>query len=106
MSKIYVPELEDNNCVIIRSVDVIRVYDREPTLNSEIHYRDYYPNLNYNYNEGTQTFGNYSSSLPVCREASSDIKYNSSYPQFILVCVVILIFAVKVIYDFLTELFN
>lgn len=106
MSKIYVPDLEDNNCVVIRSSDVIRVYDSRPTLNSEIHYRDYYPNLNYNYNEGTQIFGNYSSSLPVCREASSDIKYIPSYPQYVLFGVIIITLAVKLILTILTELFN
>lgn len=105
MSKIYVPELEDGNCVVIRSSDVIRIYDSRPTLNSEIHYRDYYPKLNYNYNEGTQSFGNYLSSLPVCRDATSDIKYTFSYPQFILLCVIILILAVKLIDGILSELF-
>lgn len=105
MSKIYVPDLTDGNCVVIRSADVIRVYDSRPTLNSEVHYRDYYPNLNYNYNEGTQTFGNYSSSLVTCREASSDIKYSSSFPLIIILSVVCLFFAVKFICDLLDEVF-
>lgn len=105
MSKIYVPDLTDGNCVVIRSADVIRVYDSRPTLNSEVHYRDYYPGLNYNYNEGTQTFGTYSTSLPVCREATSDVKYISSFPFFIILSVVCLFFAVKFICDLLDEVF-
>lgn len=105
MSKIYIPELEEGNCVVIRSADVIRVYDSRPTLNSEVHYRDYYPGLNYNYNEGTQIFGNYSSSLPVCREATDDIKYTSSYPLFIMLAVIGLIFAVHFIVTLLDEVF-
>lgn len=105
MSKIYVPDLTDGNCVVIRSADVIRVYDSRPTLNSEVHYRDYYPGLNYNYNEGIQTFGTYSTSLPVCREATSDVKYNSSFPLFTILTVVCLFLAVKFICDLLDEVF-
>lgn len=103
--KIYIPELEEGNCVVIRSADVIRVYDRVPTLNSEVHYRDYYPGLNYNYNEGTQIFGNYSNSLPVCREATTNVTYTLSYPLYILLVVIIFFLAVKFICDLLDEVF-
>lgn len=105
MSKIYVPELEEGNCVVIRSSDVIRVYDFRPTLNSEIHYKDYYPALNYNYNEGFQTFGNYSTSIPVCREASSEYKYHPDYETTFIKTIILLFLAVALVCKFIDELF-
>ena len=38
MSKIYIPDLEASNCVVIRSSDVIRVYDTSPTLKVTPHH--------------------------------------------------------------------
>lgn len=105
MSKIYIPDVTDNNCVVIRSADVIRVYDSRPTLNSEIHYKDYYPALNYQYNEGIQTFGNYSSSLPICREASSNIKFDPNYPHYVATGVLLVGLCVGFIYKILDEVF-
>lgn len=105
MSKIYIPDLKASNCVVIRSSDVIRVYDTSPTLNSEVHYKDYYPKLNYNYNEGYQTFGNYSSNLPICREASSDIKFDPNYPRYVATGVFLVILCVGFIFKMLDEVF-
>lgn len=105
MSKIYIPDLEASNCVVIRSSDVIRVYDTSPTLNSEVHYKDYYPRLNYNYNEGYQTFGNYYSNLPICREASSDVKYHPDFASSLPIIIVIVILSVILINNLLDEVF-
>lgn len=105
MSKIYIPDVTDTNCVVIRSADVIRVYDSRPTLNSEIHYKDYYPTLNYQYNEGIQTFGNYSSILPVCREASSDIKFAPNYPRYVATGVLLICLCVGFLFKMLDEVF-
>lgn len=102
---IYVPELESDNCVVIRSADVIRVYDYTPTLNSEVHYKDYYPSLDYNYNEGYQTFGNYSNSLPICKEATSDVEYSPSYQSTLLIVLVLVVGGVAFLYKILDDIF-
>lgn len=61
---IYLPNT-NYACYVIQNENVVRAYFDVPTSNSTIRYRDYYPNFDYNYREGEQTFSNYST-LPVC----------------------------------------
>jgi len=62
---IYVPELNNYSCYVVRSENVIRAYKTNPTYNSQVEYRDYYYNSHYYFNDGYQSFSNYST-LPVC----------------------------------------
>lgn len=62
---IYVPTFTNNNCVVLRDKDTIRVYDTTPTNNSTNYYTDYYINSHYYFTNGTQTFSQYST-LPTC----------------------------------------
>ena len=62
---IYVPDLENYECFVIRDENIIRAYQKTPTHNSTIDYRDYFYNSHYVYQDGTQTFSSYSN-IPVC----------------------------------------
>lgn len=62
---IYVPDLENYQCFVVRSEETIRAYKQIPYNNSTIEYRDYYFNSNYLYQDGIQTFSQYTT-LPVC----------------------------------------
>lgn len=62
---IYVPDLENYKCFVVRSENVIRAYKQIPYNNSTIEYRDYYFNSNYLYQDGEQTFSQYTT-LPIC----------------------------------------
>lgn len=44
---IYVPNYNENNCIIIKNSDVIRVYDNTPYFNNEINYTDYFIKSDY-----------------------------------------------------------
>ena len=44
--KIYVPDLENYECFVIRDENIIRAYQKTPMHNSTIDYRDYYYNSN------------------------------------------------------------
>lgn len=66
---IYVPDLTNYKCFVVRSEEVIRAYKEIPKNNTEIAYRDYYYNSNYLYNDGTQSFSNYTT-LPTCLDNS------------------------------------
>ena len=69
---IYVPDLENYKCYVVRDTNTIRAYKEIPKRNSEIEYRDYYINSHYLYQDGTQSFGNYTSAyLPVCLDSSN-----------------------------------
>lgn len=66
MTNTYLPvELKSNNCVVVQSEDIIRVYDEIPENNKTVSYTDYYINSHYIFRQGTMTYNNYSS-LPVC----------------------------------------
>lgn len=62
----YVPIYNDNNCAYVVDANWVRVYDREPSYNSSIHYVEYNYNSHYISREGTTTFNSYST-LPSCR---------------------------------------
>lgn len=63
----YVPTYNSGNCAYLYSDNFIRVYDTQPTYNSNVHYTDYLINNHYLEREGYQSFGNYST-LPLCSD--------------------------------------
>lgn len=84
---IYVPNYENGNCAYIYNTDIIRVYDRVPSHNSVINYKDYYIKSSYIYNEGTTSFGNYST-LPVCisnDRITTDVYYRNDFMQILVI---------------------
>lgn len=101
---IYVPMLNQNNCVVILNSDTIRVYDYRPTNDSNVHYIDYYPNLNYQSNEGYQYFSQYSN-LPYCRQADTNIMNRVDINYIIVPVVILLLLAVYFNYVMLKEFF-
>lgn len=75
--KIYVPSYSNNNCLVVRDSNTIRVYQNQPTQNSNVNYTDYYINSSYLSNSGVQNFSQYST-IPTC-VSSSDITTNVYY---------------------------
>lgn len=87
MALVYVPNYENGNCAYIYNTDIIRVYDRVPSHNSVINYKDYYIKSSYIYNEGTTSFGNYST-LPVCisnDRITTDVYYRNDFMQILVI---------------------
>ena len=104
---IYVPEKENYKCYVVRSEEVIRAYEQVPSNNSTISYRDYYYNSNYLYNDGEQTFSQYTT-LPVClsmSNISSDVYYRNDFDQilviFLIMCIFCFYIPLKVILRFI-----
>lgn len=91
---IYVPELENYECVVVRSEEVIRAYRDKPVNNSTISYRDYYYNSNYLYNDGEQSFSQYTT-LPTCLDQdslTSDVYYRNDLDSILIIFLIISIF--------------
>lgn len=83
---IYVPDAENYKCFVVRSDTTIRAYKEIPTNNSDIDYRDYFYTANYLYQDGKQSFSNYTA-LPVCLDSSkitSDYVYRNDFPMILL----------------------
>lgn len=92
---LYVPNIEDYKCVVIRSQEVIRAYKEIPTNNSTIDYDDYYIQSNYISQPGSQTFSNYTT-LPICinsNELTNDWLYMvDSYQVFVIfICILVIL---------------
>lgn len=89
---IYVPDLENYECFVVKEEGVIRAYEEIPRRNSTINYRDYYIESDYIYRDDSQNFSNYST-LPIC--LSSDVVSDNVYyrTDFDSILIIFIIFA-------------
>ena len=94
MSKIYVPDLTSYKCYVVRNDSTIRAYKEIPRNNSDIEYRDYYYNSNYLYQDGIQSFSNYTT-LPVCLDSNfltNDFYYRNDFDSILVMFLILSIF--------------
>lgn len=92
--KVYVPNLNDYKCIVIRNNDIFRAYKQEPRLNSTIEYDDYYYNSNYYYTSGEQSFSQYST-IPSCissNELTDEIYYRNDFDKILIIFLILCIF--------------
>ena len=91
---IYVPDLENYKCFVVRSESTIRAYKNIPVNNSDVAYRDYYYNSNYLYQDGIQSFGSYST-LPICLDNSNltdSVYYRNDFDSILVIFLIMCIF--------------
>ena len=106
---IYVPSDNIyNKCYVVQSEGVIRGYDRVPTYNTSVNYRDYFIESDYIFRDGVANFGNYTT-LPTC--LSNDVITNSYLYRTdldkILVCfIIIVIFCLYFPYKIISRAFG
>lgn len=108
MSKIYVPDLSNYKCFVIRSDSTMRAYKEIPNYNTEIDYRDYYYNSNYLYQDGIQTFSNYST-LPICLDNSNlttDYYYRNDFADILIMFAIIFYFGIYIPFKVFFRLFR
>lgn len=93
--KIYLPNYTNNNCIVVRDKDTIRVYDNQPQQNNQYYnYTDYYINSHYLTNTGSQQFNQYST-LPVCRnhnEFTKEVFYRNDFDSILIIFLIMCIF--------------
>lgn len=93
---IYVPDLENYKCFVVQNNESIRAYKQVPYNNSTIIYRDYYVNSHYMYKDGTQSFGNYGTNLPVCmpsNELTDAFYYRNDMDSILIIFIIIVGFS-------------
>lgn len=91
---IYVPDLENYQCFVVRNDSTIRAYKNIPQNNMDIEYRDYYYNSNYLYQDGVQSFGAYST-LPICLDNSKltdSVYYRNDFDSILVIFLIMCIF--------------
>jgi len=101
--KIYVPDLENYQCVVVQGEGIIRAYETTPHTNTTVNYRDYYIESSYIYRDGTQSFSNYAT-LPVCLDKNtvltSEVYYRNDFDKilviFVILCIIFFWFPIKI----------
>ena len=110
MAKIYVPENYINKpCVELYGHNVLRVYDSKPALNSESTYTDFYTDMDYYSKTGFASWGQWSSSLPVCIPSSnlvSDVYYRVDFPSILMTIFIFLILLFYFPYKIISRVFG
>lgn len=91
---LYLPTYNNNNCVVIRSGDVVRVYETRPTVNSNVDYIDYYINSHYINISGVQYFTN-TSTLPTCYD--NNLLTNSPFYRHDISSILITYFIIVIV---------
>lgn len=92
-NNVYVPSYETGECVVIQNSTTIRKYDEEPIENGTYHYIDYYIDQDYQWNEGNQTFNQYTT-RPICRTITTNIMEKPNIERQIGIIIIIIILAV------------
>ena len=104
---IYVPDL-NYKCYVVRDTNTIRAYKRVPTNNSTIDYRDYYYNSNYLYQDGEQTFSQYTT-LPTCLDSNvltDNSYYRNDIADILFIFTIICLFGLYLPYRIFLHLFK
>lgn len=89
MEHIYLPieNVSDFACYSIYDKDTIRAYRTQPQLDSSSDYVDFYINSHYLQRIGTQSWGQWNSSLPTCLNSSSitnDFYYRNDFTDILI----------------------
>ena len=92
MKNIYLPinNVNDYACYSVYDKDTIRAYVQKPQLDSSSQYVDFYINSHYLQKTGTQSWGQWNSSLPTCLN-NSIITNDVYYRADILPCILLFI---------------
>lgn len=105
---IYVPDMTNYQCFVVRSEEVIRAYKQIPYNNSTIQYRDYYYNSNYLYQDGEQSFSQYTT-LPICLDNSkltTEVYYRNDFDSILTILLIMSIFCFLIPIKIFTRLFR
>lgn len=93
---IYVPDLSNYKCFVVRNDSTIRAYKQIPRNNTDVEYRDYFYTANYLYQDGTQSFSTYTT-LPVCLDSSvltTDYQYRNDYADILIIFLIYCLFGI------------
>ena len=93
---IYVPDLINYKCFVVRNDSTIRAYKQIPRNNTDVEYRDYFYTANYLYQDGTQSFSTYTT-LPVCLDSSvltTDYQYRNDYADILIIFLIYCLFGI------------
>lgn len=111
MDNIYLPinNVNDFACYSIYDKDTVRAYYTKPALDSSSNYVDFYLNSHYLQKTGTQSWGQWNSSLPTCLSSDSittDYYYRNDFPDILLIFIIFAIVGIYLPFKLISRIFR
>lgn len=111
MNNIYLPidNVNDFACYFVLDKDTIRAYYTQPAIDSSSEYVDFFINSHYLEKIGTQTWGQWSSSLPTCLPSNSittDVYYRNDIDSILIIFFILFIFIIALPYKIMSRAFG
>lgn len=111
MDNIYLPinNVNDFACYSIYDKDTLRAYYTKPALDSSSEYVDFYINSHYLQKTGTQSWGQWNSSLPICLSSDSittDYYYRNDFPDILLIFIIFAIVGIYLPFKLISRIFR
>ena len=111
MKNIYLPveNVNDFACYSVIDKDTIRAYRTQPQIDSSSEYVDFYINSHYLEKTGTQSWGQWSSNLPICTSKDSftnNYYYRNDFPSSLFIFTIFAIFGIMIPIKIFVRLFR
>lgn len=111
MKNIYLPidNVNDFACYSVYDKDTIRAYLSQPQLDSSSEYVDFYINSHYLQKTGTQSWGQWNSSLPTCLSSdiiTTDYYYRNDFPDILLIFIIFAIVGIYLPFKLISRIFR
>lgn len=111
MNNIYLPieNINDFACYSVLDKDTIRAYRTQPQIDSSSEYVDFYINSHYLQKTGTQSWGQWSSTLPVCLSTdsiTSDVYYRNDFDSILIIFSILFIFIIAIPFKIMSRAFG
>lgn len=111
MNNIYLPvdDVNDFACYSVIDKDTIRAYRTQPQNESSSEYVDFYINSHYLQKTGTQTWGQWSSNLPICTSKYSftnNYYYRNDFSSILFIFTIFAIFGIMIPIKIFCRLFR
>ena len=111
MDNIYLPinSVDDFACYSVLDKDTIRAYKTQPQLDISSEYVDFYINSHYLQKTGTQSWGQWNTSLPICVSKSTfsnDVYYRTDFDSILIIFLILFIFIIVLPYKIMSRAFG
>lgn len=111
MTNIYLPidNVSDFACYSVYDKDTIRAYYTQPQIDSSSEYVDFFVNSHYLQKTGTQSWGQWSSTLPTCITSNSittDYYYRNDFADILLIFIIFAIVGIYLPFKIFSKIFR
>lgn len=111
MNNIYLPieNINDYACYSVLDKDTIRAYRTQPQIDSSSEYVDFYINSHYLQKTGTQSWGQWSSNLPICTNKdlfTNNYYYRNDFASSLFIFTIFAIFGIMIPIKIFVRLFR